>query len=339
MGPGRKLRTTGPLDPTLTSRYGPDGSPTSDIEFVGLREGQQVTPCHGARPQVNGRTTLFPHQAGQKTLLTSRRGRQARLVSGIRDRSEVRRFPASRRFVTAGLAAGRKMATVHGIFSADVTVARDRLDQMTPPRPTFTAFVVACVGRAAAMHPTVHAYRDWRGRLIVPHQVDVATLVEVTTADGSFPLAHLIRDTGSRSVVDIGEELRNIKAAPTSGRSGMLMARVAPLMVRVPGAVRLFYLVLARSPRMRTMAGTVAVSSIGMFGGGGGYAIGQPIVATLNVYVGGMSERPHVVDGEIVVRRLLDVTVSVDHRIVDGAPAARFAADLRRLLESGDVLD
>jgi pyruvate/2-oxoglutarate dehydrogenase complex dihydrolipoamide acyltransferase (E2) component len=54
---------------------------------------------------------------------------------------------------------------------------------------------------------------------------------------------------------------------------------------------------------------------------------------TLSVLVGGRSLRPRVVDGEIVPRLVLDVTISVDHAVVDGAPAARFAATLAELIE------
>jgi hypothetical protein len=56
------------------------------------------------------------------------------------------------------------------------------------------------------------------------------------------------------------------------------------------------------------------------------------------VFVGGVSTRPRVVDGQIVVRGVLDLTVTIDHNAVDGAPAARFGAELRELLESATVL-
>lgn len=183
------------------------------------------------------------------------------------------------------------------------------------------------------MHPEVHAYRDWRGRLIVPNQVDIAALVEVASSDGPFPMAHLVRAADRRTPADISDELRHVKADPASVPAGRLLSHAAPWLARIPGAVALFYLAAARLPSMRAMAGTVAVSSIGMFGGGSGAAIGHPTISTLNIYVGGLSERPHVVEGEILVRDMLDLTVTVDHRIVDGAPAARFVADLRRLLE------
>ena len=45
-------------------------------------------------------------------------------------------------------------------------------------------------------------------------------------------------------------------------------------------------------------------------------------------------DRPRVVDGQVEARSVLDLTVTIDHNVVDGAPAARFGAELRRHLES-----
>src|SRR5665811_1432037 len=112
-------------------------------------------------------------------------------------RIEVRPFPTSRRVVTQTLRAGRRIAPVHGLVSADVTEARRRLESAQPAL-SLTAFLVASVARAATAHPEVHAYRNWRGQLILHHHVDVATLVEVHTSEGPFPLAHLVRDADLR---------------------------------------------------------------------------------------------------------------------------------------------
>jgi pyruvate/2-oxoglutarate dehydrogenase complex dihydrolipoamide acyltransferase (E2) component len=251
-------------------------------------------------------------------------------------RTETRPIPASRRAVTAAMRAGRRIAPIHGLVSLDVTEARSRLDAGPEPL-SFTAFVVACVGRAASAHPEVHAYRDWRGRLVLHHFVDVATIVEVIRSDGSFPLAHLIRDADVRSVADISAEIRRVKANPVATPSGARLERFPPLL-RLPGAFRVMYAAMARSPRVRRIAGTVEVTAVGMFGGGDGFGINVPTVATLGIVVGGISERAVVVDGSLQVREVLDLTVTVDHNVVDGAPAARFVQDLRDLIESAKVL-
>jgi len=47
---------------------------------------------------------------------------------------------------------------------------------------------------------------------------------------------------------------------------------------------------------------------------------------------------PRVVDGQVTVRDVLDLTLAIDHNIVDGAPFARFGAEFRALLESAAVI-
>jgi hypothetical protein len=112
---------------------------------------------------------------------TSHRGgrgqpRQAGVGTG-RDRAVVvRPFPPNRRLVTAAVRAGRRIMPMHGLFDVDITTARRLLGMHEPPL-SLTAFVVASIGRAAAAHPEVHAYRNWRGRLVEHHYVDVQTLI------------------------------------------------------------------------------------------------------------------------------------------------------------------
>lgn len=216
------------------------------------------------------------------------------------------------------------------LLQVDVTNAWERLqDKDLSP----TAFVIACVGRAVAAHPNVHAYRDWRGRLVMHEHVDVATMVDIETSSGRFPLGHTIADADIRSVAEISDELHGVRDAPMRGRSGRLLLRWGTVAGRIPGLIWLVYFIARRSSFVRSAIGTVAVSAIGMMIGGNGFGVGLPTVASLSVIVGGASERPWVVDGEVTPRLILDLCLQVDHRIVDGAPAARCASTLRELLE------
>ena len=85
---------------------------------------------------------------------------------------------------------------------------------------------------------------------------------------------------------------------------------------------------------MKRNVGTVALTAVGMFGRGGGWGI--PLAVTpLFVTIGGIAERPGVVDGQIAVREYMSLTVTFDHDVVDGAPAARFTSRLKELIEAG----
>ena len=77
----------------------------------------------------------------------------------------------------------------------------------------------------------------------------------------------------------------------------------------------------------------MAITAVGMFGKGGGWGI--PVAEhTLMITLGGIAEKPGVVDGQIAIREHLSLTLSINHAIVDGAPAARFAQRLKELIES-----
>jgi pyruvate/2-oxoglutarate dehydrogenase complex dihydrolipoamide acyltransferase (E2) component len=71
-----------------------------------------------------------------------------------------------------------------------------------------------------------------------------------------------------------------------------------------------------------------------MFGKGGGWGI--PINDhTLDLTLGGIAEKPGVVDGQIAIREYLCITLSFNHALIDGAPATRFTERLKELIESG----
>lgn len=250
----------------------------------------------------------------------------------------VRPFPSSRRLVTAAVRAGRRILPMHGLFEVDITLARSALAEHDPAL-SLTAFVIASVARAAAAHPEVHAYRDLRGRLVEHRHVDVQTLIEVPTEQGPFGLVHVVRDADIRSVAEISVELRAVKTDPAATTGGRLLNAVAPTAGRIPGLYRSMYAVMARSRRVHAAAGTVQVTAVGMFAEGGGFAIAPPTLASLLVVVGGASKRARVVDDRIEIRDVLDLTVTIDHNVVDGAPATRFGGELRRIMESAAVLD
>jgi pyruvate/2-oxoglutarate dehydrogenase complex dihydrolipoamide acyltransferase (E2) component len=247
---------------------------------------------------------------------------------------EVKRFPPTRRLVTAALRAGNRTKPMHGILELDVTEASRVIEANDL---SFTAFVIAAVARAVARHPEVQAYRNMRGRLVIHRHVDVGTIVEVPTSEGFFPLVHLVRDADVRNVADITGELRGVKAKPFGGRTGG-PSRIVGLTFLIPGFIRAMYAVASRSARLRQRMGTVSVTAVGMFAEGGGFAVAPMTLMSLQVVVGGRSERPRVVDAQVAARTILDLTVSIDHNIVDGGPATRFGAELRRQIETAPFL-
>ncbi len=78
--------------------------------------------------------------------------------------------------------------------------------------------------------------------------------------------------------------------------------------------------------------GTFTVSNLGMFGVEQFIAVLNPPQAAI-LAVGATVERPVALDGEVVIRPMMTVTMTVDHRAVDGAPAADFLRTVKTFLE------
>jgi pyruvate/2-oxoglutarate dehydrogenase complex dihydrolipoamide acyltransferase (E2) component len=230
-------------------------------------------------------------------------------------------------------------SNVHGLVEIDVTDARERIRAIadeTGTKLSFTAYVVSCLATTVAEHPHMQRYRDWRGRLHEFEDVDVNVLIE-READGErIGTPHVVRRADRRSVRSIHDEIRRVQADETTRPAG----RLAGLAGHLPGFLRrqVWRLPQLFPARWKRLAGTVAVTSVGTFGTGAGWAI-SPTNYTLQLTVGGIGTRPRLVDGELQSREFLSLTVTFDHDVVDGAPAARFVQRLGDHLEAGTGLD
>ncbi|WP_436923839.1 2-oxo acid dehydrogenase subunit E2 [Halosimplex amylolyticum] len=235
-------------------------------------------------------------------------------------------------------AAGRR-SNVHGLVEIDVTEARRAIRAIEAEEGedvSFTAFVVYCLGRAIEDHPDLNAYRDWRGRVHVFDDVDVNVLVETEIRGERIGVPHVLRGANRRSLRSLHDEIRAAQESPDPTD----LSRWAELALRLPGPVRRLVWRLPQwfPRRWKDTAGTVAVTSVGMFGRGGGWAI-SPTNYTIQVTVGGIGEQPRLVDGDVRNREFLHLTVTFDHDVVDGAPATRFVRRFGELLEDAHGLD
>lgn len=160
----------------------------------------------------------------------------------------------------------------------------------------------------------------------------MSILVERAQDGQKLLVAHIVRAANNKHVSDIHQEIREVQAKPLSGREVKQLQTITLL----PSFVRqLFLWFTSKNPHLlKQNMGTVGLTAIGMFSNRGGWGIDQPI-HTLGIVVGGIAERPALVDGHIEAHEYLSLTLNFDHGILDGAPAARFTQRLCELIESG----
>lgn len=244
-------------------------------------------------------------------------------------------FPRMRQLVLDAGWLSRRRAMIHGFAELDITEARQLIAQRAAAsgeRLSFTAFLAACIGQAVEQDPYVQAMRDWRNRLVIFDDVDVLVTVEIQANKRTFPLIHPLRAVNRREVADIHAEIRAVQAKPaeSAGARGPLQR----YFYRLPTPIRrLVYRIISGNPhQLRQFAGTVGLTSVGMFFRASGWGVGMPN-HTLAITAGGIGEKPTLVDGRLAAREYLSVTMSYDHDIVDGAPAARFGRRFADLIE------
>ena len=264
-----------------------------------------------------------------------------------RDGYTIESFPKMRRFAIDAGRLGRGRHIVHGLLELDVTDARRHIREHkieTGETLSFTAFVVACLAQAVDANKEVHAYLNLWNQLVIFDDVNVNVMIEAPLAFGNshsdgtesggkrVPIPHIIKAANRKTFREIHDEIRATQAKP-AGSTELEFMRwflLLPWFVR-----RFFYWIVAKNPHlMRDYTSSVLVTAVGMFGKGGGWGI--PVANFgLVVTLGGIAEKPGVVDGRVEVREYLDVTLSFDHDVIDGAPAARFARQFSELVESG----
>lgn len=246
---------------------------------------------------------------------------------------EVLPYPKTRRLMEDGGRLGREKHLIHGLFEMDVTESRAAIQRYrahTGEGLSFMAFVVACLGRAVDRHKPIQACRTWGEKLVLFNDVDVNTMFEVEVGGQKIIRPHILRAVNKKTAQEIHAEIQSFQANHETSRE----SKFIDWFVLLPGFVRRSFLrMLFRNPGWRKeMNGTVALTSVGMFGTGGGW--GLPVSNhTLQITLGGIAQRPVLVKGQLENRQLLCMTISIDHDVVDGAPAARFAHTLKEYIE------
>jgi len=172
-------------------------------------------------------------------------------------------------------------------------------------RITILPFIMKAVAGALRRHPALNASLDEaREEIVLRKKVDVGMAVDAE--DGL--VVPIVRNADAKSVIELAREIERLSAA---AREGTL----------APGDLT---------------GGTFTISSVGSIGGLFSYPIiNVPEAAILAAHK--IVTRPVVRDGEIVPREMMYLSLSFDHRIVDGGEATRFLNEVVRRIEASAI--
>jgi len=177
---------------------------------------------------------------------------------------------------------------------------REQLLKGENTKVSFNDLVVKACAKALTRFPLVNA--SWKGDTILSHG-DVHVGVAVAIPDGL--ITPVVRHADRKSVVEISREVKDLAAR-------------------------------AREKKLRPeefTGSTFTISNLGMYEVTEFTAIINPPESAI-LAVGAARQVPVVEGDRVVVGHRMKVTLSSDHRVVDGALAAQFLAEVRRLLEN-----
>ena len=169
--------------------------------------------------------------------------------------------------------------------------------------PTYNHMIAKLTALALGEHPALNA--SWQNG--APHQYESVHLGLAVDTEGGL-LVPVIRDADSKSLAQIATEARALALKARRHTLG-------------PDALQ---------------GGTFTISNLGMYGiDAFTPIINLPQAAILGL--GRIAEKPAVFQGQVVPRALMVLSLTFDHRILDGGPAARFLDRVRTFIEQPDL--
>ena len=183
---------------------------------------------------------------------------------------------------------------------------KDRIIEADGPKLTLLPFIIKAVSAGLKATPAFNASLDpFREKIVYKKYINVGIAVDT----GRGLVVPVVRNTDCKSISQIAADIEDLAAR---AREGTLTV-----------------------DEMR--GGTFTITNVGPLGGTALIpTINYPEVAILGM--GKAQEKPVVRDGEIVIRTILPLTLAFDHRIADGADAARFVSEMIRQLADPALL-
>ncbi|HEY0625342.1 MAG TPA: dihydrolipoamide acetyltransferase family protein, partial [Allosphingosinicella sp.] len=188
------------------------------------------------------------------------------------------------------------------VTALEQTRAMMNNDRGGNPKLTLLPFLITAMCRVLPDYPMLNARYDDDANVI--HRSGAVHMGMATQTDQGLSVA-VIRNAESRDIWGLASEILRLAEATRAGKAS----------------------------REELSGSTITISSLGPMGG----IVSTPVINRPEVAiiaVNKVKEMPVVVDGELDIRKMMNLSISCDHRVVDGWDAASFIQDLRKALES-----
>lgn len=233
---------------------------------------------------------------------------------------------------------------VSALLEFDVTESRKKLKESKKNgvKVTFNAWMVKLISKTIKRHPEAASYLISKRKLITFDNINISLVVEKEMEGKKVPVPVVIEKANEKAIPDIVTEIENAKKQYMS--HGDIVLNRQPklhekMYYRFPAVLRkAIWRYMLKHPRIAyKKMGNVVITSLGMMGRINGWFV-YKTVHPISFGIGSIIKKPVVINDEIQAREVLNMTVLMDHDVIDGAPMVRFIKDLTKNIENGDEL-
>ena len=263
------------------------------------------------------------------------------MSSGFR----IQPIPNSRIATFDVFAVGLKKHHVSALLEIDVTDSREKLRKLrrSGQNISLNAWLIKCICATVEMHPEAAAFKVSKRKLMIFDDVNVSFMVEKENQGRKIPLPLLVEKANHKSISELTAEIESAKGENAEADTIVLNKSTLwyeQLYYKLPGFIRrsTWKLMLSIPRFTYRKMGNVVITSLGMIGSLNGWFIHRS-VHPLSVGIGAVVKKPVVIDKEVKIREILNMTVLIDHDVLDGAPMVRFVKDLTKIIEEGQMLN
>ncbi|MBB6480876.1 2-oxo acid dehydrogenase subunit E2 [Spirochaeta isovalerica] len=242
-----------------------------------------------------------------------------------------------RKMVRASAAITAKKNTIHSMTEVDISIPLSLIRQIREngkEKLSFTAYLVSCLAKTIEQFPRFNSFISGR-RLVLLKDVNISVLMERKIGEEYVPEPLALKTCQEKGIGDIHKEIREAQKRVDEDFGSLGNMK---LIKYIPGfLLKIFVSMADRNKAMGAKYGKLAITSVGMF-------CREPVwfiphgSATVLLTVGSRINRVIETPEGFQSRIHQCLTVSFDHDIIDGAPAARFMEALSREIMSGNLL-
>lgn len=250
-------------------------------------------------------------------------------------------FPKTRIATFDICSIGIRKHQVAAMIEIDVSESRENIKKIrnTTNRISFTAWLIKVISLTIKDHELAAGYLKGKRKVLVFNDINISLVVEKKLNGQKVPIPLIIEKANEKSIELITKQINDARDKEITNNDIVLHNKSSHLELLyyvLPGFIRSFFWnYLLRHPHLAfKKMGNVAITSIGMIGNVSGWFI--PIsVHPICFGISNITKKPIVIGDKIEIREILNMTILIDHDVIDGSPMARFISDLSRNIEKG----